>query len=211
MNAGEDKPEPTPRGASSRRFVKRLVNIEVAQFIALVLAGIYAVFELSLARADRHVDTAMSLIQEFSQGQLGKNRRLLNDRWYSHWDDVQLLQEAGYGASSAPVQAFVKTTILGGLGPSGQKEVRLAVAELTDSLDRLAICAKPPFNLSLFNMFAQCDPETTNQSICDYAASFHELYGTLIDETRNTLGNAGLGMALEDYVTEGTCYRWLQN
>tara|TARA_R100000655_G_scaffold83085_2_gene122645 strand:- start:1369 stop:2004 length:636 start_codon:yes stop_codon:yes gene_type:complete len=211
MNAGENKPEPTSRGQSSGHFIKHLANIEMAQFIALLLAGAYAVFELSLARADRHVDTAMSLVQEFSQGQLGKNRRLLNDRWYSHWDDVRLLQEAGYGASSVPVQAFVETTILGGLGRDGQKEVRLAIAELTDSLDRLAICAKPPFNLSLFNMFAQCDPETTNQSICDYAASFYELYATLIDDTRSTLGNAGLGIALEAYVKEGTCYRWLQS
>lgn len=209
MNAGDNnKSKPTQRGAASQRFVKRLANIETAQFVALVIAGAYAVFELSLTRVDRHVDTAMSLVQAFSQGQLGENRRFLNDRWYSHWDDVRLLQEAGYGATSAPIQAFVTHTIIGELGPDGQKEFRLAVAEITDSLDRLAICAEPPLNWDIFNMFAQCDPKTTNQSICEYATSFHDLYGPIIDETRSTLGNGGLGVALEKYVKEGTCYRW---
>ncbi len=210
MNAGHKKSKQTHRGWTVRRLIKRLANIETAQFIALILAGAYAVFELSLNRLDRHVDTAMSLVQEFSQGQLGENRRLLSDRWYSHWDDVRLLQEAGYGATSAPIQAFVGNTIVGGLGPAGQKEVRLAIAEITDSLDRLANCAEPPFNLGMFNMFAQCDPETTNQSICEYATSFYELYAPVIGETRNTLGNGGLGLALEEYVREGTCFRWLQ-
>ncbi|WP_324755164.1 hypothetical protein [Roseovarius sp. Pro17] len=210
MNVDDEKSEQTQRGSTFRRSLKRLANIETAQFIALILAGTYAVFELSLTRTDRHVDTAMSLVQEFSQGQLGENRRFLNDRWYSYWDDVRLLQEAGYGAASAPIQAFIENTIIGELDPTGQKEARLAIAEITDSLDRLAICAEPPFNLGIFNMFAQCDPETTNQSICEYATSFHELYGPLIDETRNTLGNGGLGIALEEYVKEGTCFRWLQ-
>ncbi|MZR11434.1 hypothetical protein GQE99_00110 [Maritimibacter sp. DP07] len=210
MSANGNQPETTGNGPNSRRFIKRLAKIETAQFIALMIAGAYAVFELTLTRIDRHVDTAMSLVQEFSQGQLGENRRLLNDRWYSHWDDVRLLQEAGYGATSAPIQAFVTNTIVGELGASGRKEIRLAIAEITDGLDRLAICAKPPFNHAAFNMFAQCDPKTTNQSICDYATSFFELYGPLIEETRNTLGNGSLGVALEEYVTEGTCYRWLQ-
>ena len=96
------------------------------------------------------------------------------------------------------------------MDPTGQKDLRLAIAEITDSLDRLAICAEPPFNRGIFDMFAQCDPKTTNQSICEYATSFHELYGPLIDDTRNTLGNSGLGIALEKYVKEGTCFRWLQ-
>ncbi|MCV2893434.1 hypothetical protein [Lentibacter sp. XHP0401] len=211
MNAGGKKSEHPQRGSATRRFAKRLANLETAKFIALILAGTYAVFELSLTRIDRHVDTAMSLVQEFSQGQLGENRRFLNDRWYTHWDDVRLLQEAGYGATSAPIQAFIRNTIVGELGQAGQKEVRLAIAELTDSLDRLAICAKPPFNRDMFNMFAQCDPKTTNQSICEYATSFHELYGPLIDETRDTLGSSGLGVALEEYVKRGTCFRWLQD
>ncbi|MCK8482947.1 hypothetical protein MUY21_02760 [Aliiroseovarius sp. S2029] len=210
MSASSEKPAQTQRSSSSRRSIKRLANIETAQFIALILAGAYAVFELSLTRVDRHVDTAMSLVQEFSQGQLGENRRFLNDRWYSHWEDVRLLQEAGYGASSAPIQAFIENTIVGELDQAGQKEFRLAIAEITDSLDRLAICAKPPFNLGVFNMFAQCDPKTTNHAICEYATSFHELYGPMIDETRTTLGNGGLGIALEEYVMEGTCFRWLQ-
>ena len=211
MNAGDEKVETTPPGSTSGRSLKRLANIETAQFIALILAGAYAVFELSLTRIDRHVDTAMSLVQGFSQGQLGANRRFLNDRWYSHWDDVRLLQEAGYGVTSAPIQAFIENTILGELDTTGQKELRLAIAEITDSLDRLAICAEPPFNRDIFDMFAQCDPETTNQSICEYATSFHELYGPLIEDTRNTLGNGGLGVALEEYVKEGTCFRWLQD
>jgi len=187
MNAGDKKSEQAQQGSTSRRFIKRLATIEMAQFIALLFAGAYAVFELSLTRKDRHVDTAMSLVQEFSQGQLGENRRFLNDRWYSHWDDVRLLQEAGYGATSAPIQAFVANTIIGGLGPNGQKEARLAIAEITDSLDRLAICAEPPFNLAIFNMFAQCDPDTINQSICEYATSFYELYSPLIDVERQPL------------------------
>lgn len=211
MTVGSKKPNPAETGAIPGRSTKRLVNIETAQFGALIIAGVYAVFELSLTRIDRHVDTAMTLVQAFSQDQLGENRRLLNDLWYSHWDEVRLLQEAGYGATSIPIQAFVRNTIVGELDAVGQKDVRLAIAEITDSLDRLAICARSPFNLNLFNMFAQCDPKTTNQSICEYAKSFYELYAPLIEETRDTLGNGGLGVALEEYVTEGTCQRWLQS
>lgn len=210
MNARDKDPEPARKGPSSRRVVQRLANVETARLIALIVAGAYAVFELSITRIDRHVDTAMSLVRDFSQGQLGENRRLLNDRWYSHWDDVQLLQEAGYATSSQPIQAFVRNTIVGELNATGQKEIRLAIAEIADSLDRVAICAEPPFNLGLFNMFAQCDPKTINQSICEYAASFHALYGPLIEETRDTLGNGGLGVALAQFVEEGTCHRWLQ-
>lgn len=211
MTAESERPEEGTRRASLRRISRQLLNMQTAQFMALVIAGFYAVFELRLSRVDRHVDTAMSLVQNFSEGQLGENRRLLNDRWYSHWEEVQLLQEAGYGASSLPIQDFIRRTIIGGLDAEGQKEVRLAIAEITDSLDRLAICTQTPFNWRIFSMFAQCDPDTTNESICEYASSFHELYAPVIRETRETLGNGGLGVALEVYVTEGTCAKWLQD
>lgn len=178
------------------------------QFAALVIAGGWAVFLLLQAATERRIDNALGYAAQLSDGRTGDARHLLDQIWYSQPEAVKSLrrQLADLPPTlwTGAIQQFVAVTILPGNETHGPVEVTLAIADIADTLDQIALCATDCKGLLCWRG-AQCHEETSRDLFCGYAGSFHLLYGDVLREIRMTYGNAGLGTKSAEFSKGEIC------
>ncbi|MEQ8919830.1 MAG: hypothetical protein RIE60_03430 [Roseovarius sp.] len=190
-----------------------------AQFVALVVAGAWGVFLLVQSATERKIDNALQYATQLSEGRTGEARHLLDRLWYSQPENVRkfrgqlaLLPPDMRNASGKergkpdPVRAFVHQWILPGNEEIGPVDVQLAIADIADMLDQVALCATECEGLLCWRG-AQCHEETTRDLFCGYTRSFHRLYGGELDNIRATYGNVGLGLASAAFQEDPQCKR----
>jgi hypothetical protein len=214
LTSVEEKAARTP---AERRMLRKklqtlgakLLSIKALQLVVLVAAGSFAIFELTLTRYDRRVDASLAFAERFTEGAIAEQRRLLDRAWYAHAEDVAALQQLGGSGGAATLelfQAFFRREILQGAEAADEIDLKLAIAEIADTLDQVALCVNPPGCSGLGCSFlARCDETTARQHFCGYSSSFTNLYAPVLEEIQEDLGTAELGVAARDFATSTEC------
>jgi hypothetical protein len=191
-----------------RRLGAKLLSIKVIQLIALLAAGSFALFELTLTRLDRRVDASLQYAERFTEGAVAEQRRTLDRAWYARAADVSALRQVT--SSEAPsalaaFQAFFRRDILRANNGANEVTLKLAIAEIADTLDQLALCVQPPDCSPWCAIRARCDAATARQHFCEYALSFTNLYEAVLEEIQQELGTAELGVSARLFATSKEC------
>lgn len=191
----------------------KLVSLKLLQLLAIVAAGSFALFELTLTRIDRRVDASLEFAERFTEGAVAEHRRELDRAWYARSDEVAALRQvtsSGYSQRLEVYQAYFRRNILGGNDGANEVELKLAIAEVADTLDQLASCVLPPkCQWPFCAILARCDGTTARQHFCEYVLSFTSLYEPVLAEIQNDLGTAELGVSARDFATSQECRTWI--
>ncbi len=180
------------------------------QLVALVVAGAWAVFLLLQSATERRIDNALQYATQLSEGRTGEARHLLDRLWYSQPENVRKIRSGvailPKDMQAGPIQSFVADWIAPGNDSVGPVDVQLAIADIADVLDQVALCATECEGLLCWRG-AQCHEETTRDLFCGYSGSFHLLYGAELERIRETYGNVRLGLASDAFAKDLRCER----
>ena len=209
-------------------FGHRLLSLDVMQFVALIVAAAFGLYELTLNRIDRRIDTSLAFAERFTEGEVGEQRRALDRAWYKHAEEVAALQELAVQQPNGGLpmfQAYFAREILAsvppdlsaggvtdtnvGAQPIPNIDLLLAIGEIADTLDQLALCVKPSCDSWWCGTHARCHGPTAREHFCQYALSFTSLYAPVLAEIKEDLGTPALGAAAQDFATSEECQEWI--
>jgi len=209
-------------------FGHRLISLDVMQFIALIVAAAFAIYELTLNRIDRRIDTSLAFAERFVEGAVGEQRRALDRAWYAHAGEVAALRELAVQQpdSGLPMfQAYFERNILASAPPDLDAEgttdangmvqripdvdLILAIGEIADTLDQLALCVEPTCETWWCRAQARCHGPTAREHFCQYTLSFSNLYAPVLTQIKEDLGTPTLGAAALDFATSEECQEWI--
>lgn len=205
----------------------RILSLDVMQFVAFSFAAIFALFELTLTRIDRRVDASLDYATRFTEGKIAEQRRLLDRAWYARAKEFQEAR-AAYPIQEgqqeiAFAQAFLQTQILNpesaiqdrtrqtDLPPQGDEvadatiDLRLAIAEIADTLDQMALCVTPPCDLGICTWFSRCEASTAREHFCTYTLSFTNLYAHVLEDIERDFRTPPLGEEARKFAAEPAC------
>lgn len=181
------------------------------QAAGVIGAAMWALIMLYQASIDGKIENAFAYASEFSEGRSGDARHLLDRLWYSKPEAALSLRVAvgqmsdrDDEARTSVIRQFVDKAILPGNAENGPVDVRLAIADIADSLDQITICATSCRGVMCWRG-AQCDLETTRRLFCGYSRSFHLLYGDVLEDLRTIYGNRELGVVSANFAEEPEC------
>lgn len=209
-------------------FGHRLLSLDVMQFVALTLAAAFGIYELTLNRIDRRIDTSLAFAERFTEGAVGEQRRALDRAWYAHAGEVAALRALAVQQPDAELsmfQAYFVREVMASAPPDrsavGTTEANveaslipnvdliLAIGEIADTLDQLALCVEPPCDSWWCATYARCHGPTAREHFCQYALSFTSLYAPVLSKIKEDLGTPTLGAAALEFSTSEECQEWI--
>jgi hypothetical protein len=169
---------------------RRLQVLEAVSWAATGIGVIFVAIQMYQAQQDRQVDAALELAAQFAGLELSDQRRVLARVYLENEAELAMLQRAVM-TPEALAELVEKRLLTSSHDDPTTRDAettarRLAVLEISDTFDRIALCA-----LDGGGWFSgpRCDEGVIASYFCDYAQGFHTLYGAYLRKISSSFGS----------------------